>query len=255
MRIPMIRVRARGLALAYRAVAVASLAALLAAAGCKNTNFLSTRDEVRIGTNASREIDGTYRIDKDSADARRVKRIAERLMAHDEPRPGVPYTFKVIDLKQINAVSLPGGPVYVYRGLLDAVGDDDDALACIIAHEIGHINARHAAKQISQQMAANLGIALILKGGSAQNLAGMASDLLNLSYSRDDEYDADARGLSYAYRAGFDPRGMTRFFAKLQTLEKKQGGDPEFLRTHPVTKNRIQRADKMIEAQDFRYGN
>jgi beta-barrel assembly-enhancing protease len=184
-----------------------------------------------------------------------VQRIAARLMAHDDPRPGVPYTFKVLDEKQINAVSLPGGPIYVYRGLLDAVGDDDDALACVIGHEIGHVNARHAAKQISQQMAANLGIVLILKGGTAQNVASMAQDLLGLSYSRDDEYEADARGLAYAYRAGFDPRGMVRFFTKLESLEKKQGGGPEMLRTHPLTKGRIERALRTIEGQDYRYGN
>jgi beta-barrel assembly-enhancing protease len=238
----------------WMAVTIAVIG-LIASAGCKNTNFLSTRDEVRIGASAAHEIESSRRVDKDSPDAERVKRIAQRLMAHDEARPGVPYAFKVLDVNEINAVSLPGGPVYVYRGLLDVIGDDDDALACVIAHEVAHINARHAAKQISQQMAANLGIALILKGNTAQNVAGLAQDLLSMNYSREDEYDADLRGLSYAYRAGFDPRGMVRFFAKLQSLEKKQPSDPVMLRTHPLTRNRIQRAQKMIEGQDYRYGN
>jgi predicted Zn-dependent protease len=232
----------------------AALALLLAGVGCKNTNFLSTRDEVRIGRQASEEIDKEYRVETDTKDAARVRRIGERLLPHAEQRRDVPYTFKVIDAPVVNAVSLPGGPVYVYRGLLDLAGSDDDAVACVIAHEIGHINARHAAKMISQQLAANIGIAILVRGRDLQNLAGLASDLINLSYSRDDEYEADRRGLSYAHKAGYDPRGMIRFFKLLQTMEKKGGGGPEFLRTHPLTKARIDRAERIIETQDYPYG-
>jgi len=228
--------------------------ATLGAAGCKNTNFLSTKDEVRMGRDASKEIESKYRVDTDSSDAQRVRRISERVLLHAERRSGVPYSVKVLDMKDVNAVSLPGGPIYVFRGLLDLLGDDDDALACIIGHEIGHTNARHVAKQISQQLAANIGIAILLRGQTAQNIAGLAADLLSLSFSRDDEYEADRRGLSYAYKAGFDPRGILRFFEKLRSLEKKDGGGPEFLRTHPLTRNRVSRAEKIIETQDYRYG-
>jgi beta-barrel assembly-enhancing protease len=94
----------------------------------------------------------------------------------------------------------------------------------------------------------------VLRGSTAQNAAGLASDLLGLSYSRDDEYEADRRGISYAARAHFDPRGMVRFFQKLSSLEKKGGSTPEMLRTHPVTRSRIDRADKIVETQDYRYG-
>jgi predicted Zn-dependent protease len=236
---------------------LAIVCVLLAASGCKNTNFLSTKDEIRLGQNASKQIEREYRVDKTSPDAQRVRRIGERLLLHADRREGVPYSFQVLDMKDVNAVSLPGGPIYVYRGLLDLVGDDDDALATIIGHEMGHVNARHAAKLISQQMAANYGIsifAIILKSGpTAQNIAAMAEDLLSLHYSRDDEYEADRRGLSYAYKAGFDPRGMIRFFKKLQTMEKS-GGTPEILRTHPVTTARIDRAQKIIETQSYPYG-
>lgn len=230
------------------------IAALMGATGCKNTNFLSTKDEIRLGRDASKEIERRYPVDTTSADAARVKRIGERILLHAEQRPGVPYSFKVLDLRDVNAVSLPGGPIYVFRGLLDLLGDDDDALAAVIGHELGHVNGRHAAKQVSQQLAANIGITLLLRGQAA-DIASVASDLLSLSYSRDDEYDADRRGLSYAYRAGFDPRGLVRFFEKMQELEKRAGsGTPELLRTHPLTKGRIARAEKIIETQDFRYG-
>lgn len=232
-------------------VATAALA-LNGTTGCRGTNFLSTKDEVRMGRDASKEIEREYRVDTTSADAQRVQRIGERLLVHTDKREGVPYSFKVLDVKEVNAVSLPGGPIYIFRGLLDLIGEDDDALACVMGHEIGHINARHAAKQISQQIAANIGIAVLLKG-QAQDIAGLAANLLSLQYSRDDEYEADRRGLSYAYKAGFDPQGMIRFFKKLNAMERG-GGTPEFLRTHPVTQSRIDRAQKIIEAQDYRYG-
>lgn len=237
----------------FLVLTILTLAASSFLAGCKNSNVLSTSQEVGIGKSASSDIEKQYRVDTTSADAKRVARIGERLLIHTDRRPNVPYTFKVLDMKEVNAVSLPGGPIYVYRGLLDMAGDDDDALATVMAHEIGHINARHAAKQISQQLEANMAISLLLKGNTAQNLAGLGANLLSLNYSRDDEYEADRRGLSYAYKAGYDPHGMIRFFRKLQTMEKGSGS-PEFLRTHPVTKSRIDRAEKLIETQDFPYG-
>src|SRR5262249_2808674 len=157
---------------------------------------------------------------------------------------------KVLDLKDVNAVSLPGGPVYVFRGLIDLAGDDDDELANVIAHELGHITGRHIAHQYTKQLQAQLLLTVLLQGSgrTAQNLARLRLDLFSLKFSCDDEDDADRRGLSYAYKAGFDPTGMTRFFQKLQTLEKRGGGTPEFLRTHPVTKSRIDRVEKMIES-------
>jgi predicted Zn-dependent protease len=164
-----------------------SVAVGVGTTGCDKANLYSTRDEVRIGQAASREMERRYRGDSTSADARRVRRIGERLLLHSDRREGVPYSFKIIEAKDINAVSLPGGPVYVYRGLLDLLGDDDDALAGVIGHEIGHVNARHAAKQMSNQELTNLGIQLILKGQTAQSVAAVLSDLLSLHYSRDDE--------------------------------------------------------------------
>ncbi len=224
--------------------------------GCGKGTVWSTRDEVHVGREASREVERQYRLDTSSEDAKRVQRIGERLVVHTDQRAGIPYTFRVLDAKDVNAVSLPGGPIYVFRGLLDLVGDDDDALATVIAHEIGHVNGRHISHQFTKQLQTGvlLGILLQGQGRTVQDIAGVTNDLLGLKFSRDDEYDADRRGLSYAYKAGFDPNGMIRFFQKLQALEKRGGSSPEFLRTHPLTRTRIDRAQKLIEAQDFRYG-
>lgn len=245
--------RIRGIRALVAAVVMAVV--LLAGSGCKNTNFIGTKEEVRMGRDAAKEIEARYRVETKGADAERVARLSERLLVHADTRPGVPYSYRVLDVKDVNAVSLPGGPIYVFKGLLDMVGDDDDALACIMAHELAHTNERHAAKQISQQMLATIGIGVFVRGGTAQNIAGMVNDLMSLSYSRDDEDDADRHGISYAYKAGFDPRGMPRFFAKLQALEKGGGDTPVFLRTHPLTKMRIDKVNRIIENQDYRYGH
>ena len=239
----------------FKAQRVSWTAAILLIAisgsGCRKANLVSTQDEVRIGQEAARQFESQNRVETNSADAQRVRRIGQRLLAAIEER-GVPYSFKVVDSQTVNAVSLPGGPVYIYRGLLNLVGGDDDELAAVMAHEIGHVEGRHAAKQMSTQVQAQALIDLFLKGG-AQDIAGLASQLLNLRYSRDDEFDADSRALNYTYRAGFAPRGLIEFFQKLSQLERS-GGTPEFLRTHPVTTSRIQRAEEILQSGEYRGG-
>jgi predicted Zn-dependent protease len=229
------------------------LTAAIFLTGCGKSNLLSTKDEVKIGHEGALQIEKQYKVETNTPDAIRVRQIGDRLLEHIHERPGVPYSFKVLDNKEVNAFSLPGGPVYVFKGLLDMIGNDNDALATVIGHEIGHINARHAAKQISQQMETNLAISVLLRGKTTQDIAGLGASLINLRYSRDDEYEADKRGLSYAYKAGYDSNGMIRFFHKLEKMEKS-GQTPEFLRDHPLTRLRIARATKIIETKDYPYG-
>ena len=223
-------------------------------AGCRTRSFLSTRQEISLGREGSRQVEQELRVDSVSADADRVRKVGQALLPHMDRRD-VPYSFKVVDGREINAFSLPGGPIYIYRGLLDMIGSDDDALACIIGHEGGHVNARHAARQISSNMLNNLMIGVLVPGAAGQNLAGLGAELLGLKYSRDDEFEADRRGLSYAHFAGYDPNGMIRFFDKLKRLEKRQGGgEPEWLRTHPLTTGRIERAQAIIDNKDYKFG-
>ncbi|MDE2125307.1 MAG: M48 family metalloprotease [Armatimonadetes bacterium] len=234
--------------------AVALLLALIGSAGCRTKSFLSTKQEIALGKDAASQVEQQFRVDSTSPDAERVRRIGRSLLPHIDRRD-VPYSFKVLDTREINAFSLPGGPVYVDQGLLDFIGNDDDALACVIGHELGHINARHVARMISSQMATNVLIALAIPNPTAQNLAGLADDIFNLKYSRDDEYEADRRGLSYAYHAGYNPEGMIRFFHKMMLLEKRTGaGPPEWMQTHPLTKERIAKAEAIIAHKDYRYG-
>jgi len=162
----------------------------------------------------------------------------------------------VIDANIVNAASLPGGPVYVYKGIIDLIGDDDDALACIIGHEIGHVNGRHVARQITKQLQAGILLSVILRGGgnAVNQAANVGMEVLSFKYGRDDEYDADRRGVSYAYKAGFDGNGMIRAFQKLQSMDKKTGNAPEWMQNHPLTAARIDRIKKIIDTQDYRYG-
>jgi predicted Zn-dependent protease len=222
--------------------------------GCRTRSFLSTKQEVGLGKEGSREVEQQFRVETNSPDADRVQRIGAKLLPHLDRRD-VPYSFKVLDAKEINAFSLPGGPIYVYRGLLDMMGDDDDALACVLGHEAGHVNARHVARHISSGILNALVINIFIPNPVTQETAGLLTQVMDLKYSREDEYEADRRGLSYAHFAGYDPQGMIRFFGKLERLEKRQGGgDPEWLRDHPLTKARIEKAQSIIEHNDFRYG-
>ncbi|HZO88868.1 MAG TPA: M48 family metallopeptidase [Chthonomonadaceae bacterium] len=233
------------------------LLALLAVglAGCRTKSFLSTQDEIRLGQEAARQVNTENPIETGTTASTRVRSIGRSLLPHMADARDVPYSFQVIDKDTVNAFSLPGGPVYVYQGLLNMVGGDDSALACILGHELGHINARHAARQISSQMATNTLLDLAIHNPTGRSLAGLGAQLASLKYSRDDEYEADARGLSYAAAAGYDPNGLIRFFHKLQDYERSHGGNaPEWLQDHPLTGNRIERAESIIEHHDFRYG-
>lgn len=141
--------------------------------GCRTRSFLSTKQEIELGKEGAREVEQEFRVDTTSPDAERVRRIGESLLPHMDRRD-VPYSFKVLISNQINAFSLPGGPVYVFRGLLDLVGNDDSALACVIGHECGHINARHVARHISTDIIHSALISILFPNANVQNAVGLS---------------------------------------------------------------------------------
>ena len=218
----------------------------VALSGCRGGTTWSKKEEVRIGQEIAAEVEKTYKLDPDPEVQRRVQLIGQRLVAVAGDKD-FKYSFKVLAVDEINAFALPGGPIYVFRGLIDAVGDDDDMLACVLGHEMAHINRRHANKQYTKGLWTSILISLGTKG-KVRDIAEITSALLELKYSRQDEYEADRLGIEYAYKAGYDPNGMVRFFELLKSKEK--GGDPGVLanlRTHPLTENRIWRARQHIE--------
>ncbi len=221
------------------------LGVLLSLTGCGGTVW-SRRDDVRIGQEVARDVEKAYRLDPNAENQRRVKEIGQKLVAVAGAKD-FKYSFKVLDVDEVNAFALPGGPIYVFRGLLEMVGDDDDMLAFVLAHEMAHINQRHAAKQYSKGVWADILVTATTRG-RVRDVAQLTNLLVQLEYSRRDEYEADRLGIEYAYKAGFDPNAGIRFFEILR--KKERGGDKGVLanlRTHPLTENRIWRARQHIE--------
>lgn len=184
-----------------------------------------------------------------------VDRVGQRL-AQVSDRPTVDYDFTVLDNDLVNAFAVPGGFVFITRGLLEKVTSEPE-LAMVIGHEISHVAAMHGVQMIQKSMGQNaltiLGSigAMLTVGPEAmlmvKNTADLFSSLYLLGYSRDKELEADNLGLQYLLRAGYDPRGSLDFFKKLDAMhpEEIKGWDLYF-RSHPTTKERIHIIESMI---------
>jgi len=164
----------------------------------------------------------------------------------------VPFSFKIIDSDVVNAMSLPGGFVYVDSATILAA-DGEAELAGVMAHEIAHVCARHATRQLTRSQYANFAtIPLIFVGGgigyAAYEAAGLALPLTFLSFQRSFEAEADYLGLQYMYKAGYDPQSFVAFFEKLQAMEKQKPGTlAKAFASHPQTPDRIAKSQEEIE--------
>jgi predicted Zn-dependent protease len=215
-----------------------------AAAAAASADLISERQELEAGRQASEEVERKYRIMTGTPEARLVEQIGRR-MAAVSGRPNLPWKFRVIEERAVNAFSVPGY-VYIHTGLLNQIGGDTEALAGVIGHEVAHTDARHSKKQMEKGAVAGL-LGAIITGGD-QRKAGwfnLAGNVVLLKFSRDDEYQADRLAVGYMKRTGYDPNGLIRFFEKLQKLEGR-GGTPEFFRTHPNSGGRIARIRSLI---------
>ncbi|MBC1239890.1 peptidase [Nostoc linckia z18] len=205
---------------------------------------ISDRQETDIGKQINQEIIGSQvRLYKNAGVNSYVEQIGRRLAANSD-RPNLSYTFQVVEDNAINAFATLGGYVYVHTGLLKAA-DNEAELASVIAHEIGHIGGKHLVKQMRQRaIASGLATATGLDRNTAINIGVELA--LNRPRSRQDEYDADKRGLKTLTRAGYAQSAMVSFMQKLL----KQGGSvPTFLSTHPGTSDRIANLKRAIESQ------
>jgi beta-barrel assembly-enhancing protease len=223
----------------------AFVALFVALAVDANAGLIGQKAEMRMGRDAARQIEQTYKVSNDPQLTKMVRDIGVDLAKNCE-RKNIEWTFKVLDIKDVNAVSVPGF-VYVNQGLIEFVNGDRDELAAVIGHEIGHTAGRHAVKQAQKSMMGGVLVAVLLKGGAA-NAANLFTNLALLGYSRKDEYEADRLGVSLTAKAGYDPQGMVRFFTLLQEKEKHEPSKLEtYFRTHPPTKERIKRAQVEID--------
>jgi len=230
---------------------------IVPATGDKRFVGFTWQQEAEIGKQANKEVAALFGVYRDTNVERYVTEVGNRVLAASHlRRPGIdeqirntPITFGVLDSPIINAMALPGGYIYITRGMLAHLNSEDQ-LATVLAHEIGHVAARHAARQAWQQKIGQglmLGGALLGQGlglpiQDLMNLGGMAAQLIFLRYSREDELEADQLGVEYGSGAGYDPREVTGFFQTLNRMQEKEGqGMPSFLSTHPDPGARIQR--------------
>ncbi len=222
--------------------------------GKKEFMLYSESQEIELGKQTDAEVAATYGLYDDAALGAYVSRMGLALAAKTQ-RPGLPYRFSVLDSPVVNAFAVPGGSVYVTRGIL-AMMSSEAELAAVLGHELGHVNARHSMSRMSQQQLAQIGLAVgsVISKDFAKyaGLAGAGLQVIFLKYSRDDENQADALGVDYARAGGYNPADMAVTFAALQRMGDLSGGSslPGFLSTHPLTADRIDHVQAMLKPED-----
>lgn len=231
------------LAVVCSSLLIAGCATYNAATGRNEFIFVPTGSEVTMGQDMHNQIQTQYTFSTDSKVTARLNRIGQRLAVVSD-RQDYAYQFHAIEKDDLNAFTTPGGHIYVYTGLMDKL-ESDDALAGVIAHEIGHCAARHTIKKFQAALGIDLVGTLLLgqiEQESTKRLAAMgagaAVSIAMSAYSRQDEHEADRLGVKYLYLAGFKPEGMVQTLEVLQA-ESKDGGIPLFLRSHPYLKDRV----------------
>jgi predicted Zn-dependent protease len=216
-------------------------------------SLVSVPQEIEMGKQAQQEIKKEVPQVGDAAVANYVASVGRKLAARARG-PRYPYNFSVANYREINAFALPGGPVWVHRGAIQAATSEAQ-LAGVLAHEIAHISQRHAADKITKSLVANglLGLLGAILGNdrggarAAQAGARILAGGYMLKFSRDDEREADSVGADMMSRAGWDPRGMVEF---MNTLAREQGRNPgrvqTFLSSHPAPAERARRLRRTV---------
>jgi predicted Zn-dependent protease len=214
-------------------------------------NWYSTNWEVGTGKQYSMEIEKSSHLVTDPVIVEYVNRVGQNLVRNSDSK--VPFTIKVLDTDEINAMALPGGFFYVNSGLILAC-DSEDELAGVMAHEISHVAAHHAAREMTKMNYIQIGsIPLMIftqgtwLGYGIYEAEQLAVPLTFLKFSRTSEAEADYLGIQYMYRAGYDPQGMVSIFEKLSALEKhKPGALSRAFSDHPATPDRIANVETEI---------
>ena len=212
-------------------------------------DFYSLDREIALGQQLSMEVEHSAKLVTDPIVTEYVNRIGQNLVRNSDAR--VPFTIKVLDTDEVNAFALPGGFFYVNSGLILAA-DDEAELAGVMAHEIAHVAARHATKNMTRSQIWNMvSLPLIFIGGpvayAISEVASIAIPMTYLKFSRDAEREADLLGLEYDYAAGYDPHAFVEFFEKLNLDgKKKHSALSKAFATHPMNADRIKAAQDEI---------
>ena len=233
-----------------------SLAVLSAAcatnpvSGRRELSFLSEAQEIAIGRDADADVRREMGVYDNPELQRYVNDVGQRLAALSH-RPNLPWTFTVVDHPAVNAFALPGGFIYITRGILPYL-DDEAELAGVLGHEIAHVTARHAAQQYTRATGGGLGLAVLsIFVPATQPFSDLSSLGLNvafLKYGRDDERESDRLGIGYAAKGGWDPTAVPRFLQTLARMDElSERGVPNWLSTHPDPGARVVEAQPLAE--------
>jgi len=225
--------------------AVSTACATNPVTGRRELMLISEAQEIQMGHDADKEVAAAYGLYPEERVQLYVQRLGAQLAATCE-RPNLPWTFRVVDDASVNAFAIPGGFIYLTRGIMTHLNSEAEMVA-ILGHEMGHVTARHSVSQMSRQQLAQIGLVagMVLSPRFARfgNLAQTAMGLMFLKFSRSDESEADRLGFKYMVDGGYDPRRMADVFRMLNALSAQQGGDsgrlPQWMSTHPDPGNRL----------------
>jgi predicted Zn-dependent protease len=245
---------ARALKPASTAIAILTIAACATnpATGEKEFSLMSEAQEIELGTQMDVEVRREMGVYEDAELQRYVESVGMRLAQASE-RPSLPWHFAVVDEPAINAFALPGGYIYLTRGIMPFL-DNEAELAGVLGHEIGHVTARHSAQQYTKATTAGLGVTLLSifvpEARPFQSITETALGVLFLKYGRDDELQADQLGVTYSAKGGWDPAGvagMLRTLARLEEASGERRGVPNFLTTHPAPADRVEKVTAYVQ--------
>ena len=242
-------------------VLACSLLALPALVGC-STNpvtgrreliLISREQEIALGTEAAPEFEQEFggRVPNDQLQGY-VRSVGARLAAASD-RP-MPYSYTILKSDVPNAFALPGGQIFITAGLMRRMTNERQ-LAAVLGHETAHVAAKHSVQQMQKQMGAQLLVEIAGRigggeggGSAAGDVAKIVASMATLKYSRDDEYQADAVGIRYATRAGYNPWGMVELLNVLKNLSDSEPGTfSEMFQTHPMSSKRIRQAEALLK--------
>jgi predicted Zn-dependent protease len=212
-------------------------------------NWYTLDKQVTLGEQLAQQVESSAKLINDPVITEYVNRVGQNIVRNSDSR--VPFTIKIIDGDDINAFALPGGFFYVNSGLIEGA-DNEAELAGVMAHEIAHVAACHAAREQTRGQLFNLAsIPLIFVGGgigyAVANAASIAVPMTFLKFTRNFESEADYLGVEYMYKAGYDPQAFVQFFEKVEAKEKKKPGTlAKVFSTHPLTPDRMAKSQHEI---------
>lgn len=243
-------VKTRRTALVVGALIVAAACTLNPATGRRQLSLIGEQQEIAMGLQYDKGVTAEFGLYPDEAWQTYIQEIGEKLAATSE-RPQLPWEFKVVDDDTVNAFAVPGGYIYMTRGIL-AHFNSEAQLATVMGHEIGHVTARHSVEQISRAQLAQLGVGVAMVASEEfrqySQLAELGLGVLFLKFSRDDENQSDGLGMRYLLRAGYDPDEAPKVFEMLERHGEIQGQArlPEWQATHPSPDHRVAHLEEKI---------